>query len=152
MVLSGINYMQCTCKCVIPINSHLLQFSLAKEKGLSVHLFTKGLIFVQEILCLYLIMLKLHLPCILLFFLFSDFMNSSVIKDPPELRRKFDLFTAEQRTLNKKRLDLLESLRFAISNDKIILVKEYFTLSYTMYRRFCLCFLPILYIFSGKYM
>lgn len=42
---------------------------------------------------------------------FSDFMNSSVIKDPPELRRKFDLFTAEQRTLNKKRLDLLESLR-----------------------------------------
>ncbi|KAK2566086.1 Coiled-coil domain-containing protein 180 [Acropora cervicornis] len=42
---------------------------------------------------------------------FSDFMNSSLIKDPPELRQKFELFTAEQRSLNKKRLDLLESLR-----------------------------------------
>lgn len=39
-------------------------------------------------------------------------MKSSSIKDPPELRRKMELFTAEQRTLNKKRLDLLESLRF----------------------------------------
>lgn len=39
-------------------------------------------------------------------------MKSSLIKDPPELRRKMELFTAEQRTLNKKRLDLLESLRY----------------------------------------
>lgn len=39
-------------------------------------------------------------------------MKSLLIKDPPELRRKMELFTAEQRTLNKKRLDLLESLRF----------------------------------------
>ena len=39
-------------------------------------------------------------------------MKSLSIKDPPELRRKLELFTAEQRTLNKKRLDLLESLRF----------------------------------------
>lgn len=39
-------------------------------------------------------------------------MKSLSIKDPPELRRKMELFTAEQRTLNKKRLDLLESLRF----------------------------------------
>ncbi|KAJ7372226.1 hypothetical protein OS493_019670 [Desmophyllum pertusum] len=42
---------------------------------------------------------------------FNEFMNSSPIKDPPELRRKMELFTAEQRTLNKKRLDFLESLR-----------------------------------------
>ena len=42
----------------------------------------------------------------------SEFMKSLSIKDPPELRRKMELFTAEQRTLNKKRLDLLESLRF----------------------------------------
>jgi len=39
-------------------------------------------------------------------------MKSLIIKDPPELRRKMELFIAEQRTLNKKRLDLLESLRF----------------------------------------
>ena len=39
-------------------------------------------------------------------------MKSLLIKDPPELRRKMELFTAEQHTLNKKRLDLLESLRF----------------------------------------
>lgn len=39
-------------------------------------------------------------------------MKSSLIKDPPELRRKMELCTAEQRTLNKKRYDLLESLRF----------------------------------------
>ena len=45
---------------------------------------------------------------------FSDFMNSSLIKDPPALRQKFELFTAEQRSLNKKRLDLLESLRFVL--------------------------------------
>lgn len=42
---------------------------------------------------------------------FNEFMKSLSIKDPPELRRKMELFTAEQRTLNKKRLDLLESLR-----------------------------------------
>lgn len=42
----------------------------------------------------------------------SEFMKSLAIKDPQELRRKMELFTAEQRTLNKKRLDLLESLRF----------------------------------------
>lgn len=42
----------------------------------------------------------------------SEFMKSLSIKEPPELRRKMELFTAEQRTLNKKRLDLLESLRF----------------------------------------
>ena len=39
-------------------------------------------------------------------------MTSLAIKDPQELRRKMELFTTEQRTLNKKRLDLLESLRF----------------------------------------
>jgi len=39
-------------------------------------------------------------------------MKGLSIKDPPELRRKMELFTAEQHTLNKKRLDLLESLRF----------------------------------------
>ena len=53
--------------------------------------------------------------------LFSEFMNSSPIKDPPELRRKMELFTAEQRTLNKKRLDFLESLRFVIKAYSIIL-------------------------------
>ena len=37
-------------------------------------------------------------------------MNSSLIKDLPGLRRKFELFTAEQRSLNKKRFDLLELL------------------------------------------
>ena len=42
----------------------------------------------------------------------SEFMTSLAIKDPQGLRRKMELFTAEQRTLNKKRLDLLESLRF----------------------------------------
>ena len=42
----------------------------------------------------------------------SEFMKSLSIKDPQELRRKMELFTTEQRTLNKKRLDLLESLRF----------------------------------------
>lgn len=42
---------------------------------------------------------------------FNEFMKSLSIKDPQELRRKMELFTTEQRTLNKKRLDLLESLR-----------------------------------------
>ncbi|XP_078383943.1 coiled-coil domain-containing protein 180-like isoform X2 [Oculina patagonica] len=42
---------------------------------------------------------------------FNEYMKSSSVKEPPELRRKMELFTAEQRTLNKKRLDLLESLR-----------------------------------------
>lgn len=42
---------------------------------------------------------------------FNEFMKSSSVKDPPELRRKFELFTVEQRALNKKRMDLLESLR-----------------------------------------
>ena len=46
------------------------------------------------------------------FYVFSEFMKSSSIKDPPELRRKCELFTVEQRALNKKRMDLLESLRF----------------------------------------
>ena len=47
-------------------------------------------------------------------------MNSSLIKDPPALRQKFELFTAEQRSLNKKRLDLLESLRFVLRvHDKV---------------------------------
>lgn len=51
---------------------------------------------------------KISISCIYC----SEFMKSLSIKDPPELRRKMELFTAEQRTLNKKRLDLLESLRF----------------------------------------
>jgi len=43
---------------------------------------------------------------------FSEFMNSSSVRDPPELKRKMELFTAEQSALNKKRMELLESLRF----------------------------------------
>lgn len=39
-------------------------------------------------------------------------MQSLAIKDPPDLKRKMQFFTTEQQTLNKKRLDLLESLRF----------------------------------------
>lgn len=39
-------------------------------------------------------------------------MQSPAIKGPPELKRKMQFFTTEQKTLNKKRLDLLESLRF----------------------------------------
>ena len=39
-------------------------------------------------------------------------MQSPAIKDPPDLKRKMQFFTTEQQTLNKKRLDLLESLRF----------------------------------------
>lgn len=42
---------------------------------------------------------------------FDEFMQSPAIKDPPDLKRKMQFFTTEQQTLNKKRLDLLESLR-----------------------------------------
>lgn len=45
-------------------------------------------------------------------YVFSEFMNSSSVKDPPELKRKMELFTAEQSAVNKKRMELLESLRF----------------------------------------
>lgn len=52
----------------------------------------------------------------------SEFMKSLSIKEPPELRRKMELFTAEQRTLNKKRLDLLESLRFVEAESRFLLL------------------------------
>ncbi|KAM7451254.1 hypothetical protein ABFA07_001297 [Porites harrisoni] len=42
---------------------------------------------------------------------FNEFMNSSSVKDPSELKRKMELFTAEQSAVNKKRMELLESLR-----------------------------------------
>lgn len=58
-------------------------------------------------------------------------MNSSLIKDPPELRQKFELFTAEQRSLNKKRLDLLESLRFVLRvHDKKAFTSKMLEMSY----------------------
>ncbi|XP_032230152.2 coiled-coil domain-containing protein 180 [Nematostella vectensis] len=42
---------------------------------------------------------------------FIEFMDSPPIKDPPGVRRKIEEFTIEQRAVNKRRLDLLDTLR-----------------------------------------
>ncbi|XP_031558023.1 coiled-coil domain-containing protein 180-like [Actinia tenebrosa] len=42
---------------------------------------------------------------------FSEFMQSPPIKDPPDVQRELECFTLEQKAINSRRHDILESLR-----------------------------------------